>query len=262
MQGDTHALNAVIVYIAIAVGVFALLFIFLSRRSETVSTGPGGAQPFRVSLFTPRHKKALLAFAATRGLTVLPEDTDASLARRFTEQMNLPVLGDIQDIMKIPLPQGEGYLFTQRPDVTGSDSAGEGTPHHYLVVFLPLALSGRTFLTPKFSLGGSVGRKMIEMLLSHLFDVKDVSFIETDREFPEFGKKVSVFSEDEAGARRVLLNTEITSLVLERQGKTIINMAVTPGGVAMHIEPMMRKTEQIEELVNWSEKITRALSER
>lgn len=262
MQGDAHTLNAVIVYVAIAVGVFFLLFIFLSRRSETVSLGVDAARSSRTSLFTPRHKKALLTFAAGRGLTVLPEDPDGSLARRFIEQMNLPVHGEIVDIMKIPLPQGEGYLYTQRPDVTGGDSVGEGTPHHYLVVFFPLALSGRTFLTPKFPLGGTVGRKMIEMLLSHLFGVMDVSFIETDREFPEFSKKINVFSEDEDGARRLLLNTEITSLLLELQGKMIINMAMTPGGLAMHIEPMMRKVEQIEELVTWSEKMIRALSER
>jgi len=262
MQGDALTLNAVIVYAAIAIGVPLLIYIIFSRRSETVSSGTDAVRSLRTSFFTPRHKKALLAFAAARGLAVLPEDTDGSLARRFVEQMKLPARGDFQDIMKIPLPQGEGYLFTQRPDTTGSDSAGEGTPHHYLVVFLPLAISCRTFLTPKFLLGGSVGRKMIEMLLSHLFGVADVSFIDIDGEFPEFSKKINVFTEDEDGARKLLLNTEVTSLLMELPGKTIINMAVTPGGMAMHIEPMMRKAEQIEEFVTWSEKMVRALSER
>jgi hypothetical protein len=176
--------------------------------------------------------------------------------------MNLPVRGDIQDILKIPLPQGEGYLYTPRPHASTSDTGGDASSNQYLVVLFPLAVSGRTFLIPKFPLGGSVGRKMIEMLLSHLFGVKDVSFVETDREFPEFSKKVNVFSEDEDGARRLLLNMEVTSLILERPEKVMLNMAVTPGGMALHIEPMMRKPEQIEEIVGWSEKIARALSER
>jgi len=262
MPLDPHTLKAVALYAALAIGVPLLLYIFLSRRSETVSGAPEGATFPRISLFTPKHKKTLLAYASTRGLTVLPEDTDGALARRFIEQMNLPVRGDIQDILKLPLAQGEGYLYTQRPEVSTSDTGGDASPHQYLVVFFPLALSGRTFLTPKFPLGGAVGRKMIEMLLSHLFGVKDVSFVETEREFPEFSKKVTVFSEDEDGARKLLLNTEVTSLILERPEKTILNMAVTPGGTAMHIEPMMRKPEQIDEIVNWSEKIIRALGER
>ncbi|MBN1882249.1 MAG: hypothetical protein JW885_08765 [Deltaproteobacteria bacterium] len=262
MQWDAHSLNAVILYAALAIGVPLLLYFLLSRRSRIISPDSNAARSFRPTFFTPRHKKALYAFADSRGLSIQPEDTDGSLARRFVEQMNLPVHGDIEDIMKVPLPQGEGYFFTQSPDVTDSDSTSEGTPRHSLVVFSPLPLSGRTFLTPKFPLGGSVGRKMIEMLLSHLFGVRDVSFVETEREFPEFSKKVTVFSEDEDGARGVLLNEEITSLLLELQGKTIINMAVTPGGLAIHIEPMIKKVEQIEALVGWSEKIIRALSER
>ena len=259
MPGDA---NAVIVYIAIAVGAFILLFVFFSRRSETVSTHPGGARPSRTSLFTPKYKKAMYAYADTRGLTVLPEDSDGSLTRRFVEEMHLPVRGDLQNIMKIPLSLGEGYLFTQNTEATDINNTEAGTPRQSLVAFFPLAVSGRTFLTPKFPLGGTVGKKMNGMLLSHLFGVQDVSFIETEREFPEFSKKLNLFSEDEDGARRVILNTEITSLLIELQGKMVVNMTVTPGGLAMHIEPMIRKPELIEELTSWLERMIQALSER
>jgi hypothetical protein len=262
MLEDAHTLKAVLVYAAIAIGVPLLLYILLSRRKETVATTPDGTPPFRSSFFTPRHKKALYAFAATRGLSVLPEDTDGVLAGRFTEMMNLPVQGKMEDILKFPLSQGEGYLYTQRPDVSASDTDSEVTSHNFLVVFVPLSLSGRTFLTPKFPLGGSVGRKMIEMVLSHIFGVKDLTFLEVDREFPEFAKGTNIFTEDEAGARNLILNTEVTSLIMERPEKLMFNMAVTPGGMAMRIEPLMKKPEQIEQLISWSEKIARALSER
>jgi hypothetical protein len=211
-----------------------------------------------------KARKALAEFAASRGLVVLPKDEGGVLERRVVEQLGVPEGGIYKNIVELPLSLGEGWLFTRAPENTGSTSGPEssgGSPHQYIVVFMDIPVKGRTFATKAIPISGGLGQKLVEFALAKVFGAKGIHYLNTTAEYPEFAKVYNIFTEDEEGARSVILSSGVISCLMTHPRREPVNMSFTPKGFGLSIEFMLKSREDIELFVQWVDDLARILRE-
>jgi len=255
------AIPAIAVYVASALFVFLILFVFLSKRTKMTAPSPYPGLP-KVGFFTSKAKKALVGFAQSRGLTIISEDQDNVLRSRLTEKFGLPMAGEYQDIIKLPLSSGEGYLCTRSPDTSDSSSeTSSGPPHHFIVVFMNIPIDRRTFVIPHFPLKGKFVKGIIEFVLKRAFGAKDIELLEIEERFPDLAKAYSVFTEDVKSAEEVIMSADVMSMLLTHPRKEPVNICFTPEGFGIDIEPQMKKLDEIEQFVAWAENLVRVLDD-
>ena len=230
-----------------------------NRKKEVSPIYPGEA---KVGLFTGRAKRALITFARTRGLTIIPDDRSGDLKTRITRGFGLPETGNIEDIVKIPLSNGEGYLYNRIPDTSGSSStASSDYTRQYIVVFIEIPIDRRTFVVQHIPFKGRLAKVVIDMVLKKVFGAGNVILMELEERFPDFGKVYNVFTEDEEGAERVILTADVISMLMTHPGKNPANICFSPSGFGIVIESKMKTAVEIERFVTWSENLARALKD-
>lgn len=236
-------LNPAIIFIAaLAIFLFALFIVFyISKRS----------------------KKALASFVQSRGLIMLPDDAGSELESKLVEKLGVPSGGRYKDIVELPLSVGEAYFYTQlpQPQQASSSSSTSGNAHHFITVFMDLPASGRTFVAPRIPIGGEFGKKMVEFILKRVFDARDITILDIKEAFPDFAKIYNVFTEDEEGAKRIVLSSGVMSSLMTYPGKNPVNIAFSPSGFGIDIQPMMRKPEEMDRYTVWAENLARVLKD-
>ncbi|GEM_PF-1702748 len=243
---------------------FLIILVFIIYRSkrgkrEASPIYPGEA---RIGPFIGRAKKALITFARTRGLTIVPDDRSGDLKTRITQSFGIPETGRLVDIVKIPLSNGEGYLYTRLPETSGS-SAGSASDFvsQFIVVFIDIPIAERTFVVQRVPLKGRLARAVVEMVLKRIFGAGKIELMEIDKRFPDFGRVYNVFTEDVDSAESVVLTTDVMSVLMTHPQKKPANVCFAPSGFGIFIEPKMKKVEKIERFVTWSENLARALKD-
>ncbi len=209
-----------------------------------------------------RAKKALAEFAASRGLTVLPKDEAGELERQVTERLGIPEGGVYKDIVELPLSSGRGWLFTKAPENKGSSSGPEtsgGAPHQYIVVFIDIPIKGRTFAAKAVPISGGLGLKMVEFILGKVFGAKGIHYLDTTADCPEFARVYNVFTEDEKGARSVILSSGVITCLMNHPRKDPVNLSFTPKGFGLDIESMLKSRADIDLFVRWADDLARVL---
>lgn len=243
---------------------FLIILVFIIYRSRQVKKE---AQPIypgtaRIGPFTGRAKKALINFARTRGLTIIPDDRSGDMKTRITQGFGLPEMGGIEDIVKIPLSNGEGYLYTHIPDTSGSSSTSSSDyTRQLIVVFIDIPIDRRTFVVQHVPFKGRLAKIVIDLVLNKVFGAGNVILMELEDRFPDFGRIYNVFTEDVDGAERVILTADILSVMMTHPGKKPANVCFSPSGFGIAIEPKMKSAEEIERFVAWSENLARALKD-
>jgi len=209
-----------------------------------------------------KAKKALAEFAASRGAVVQPKDETGELEKNLTERLGMPPGGIYQDIVPLPLSAGEGWLFSRapEPDRNSSDnSTSSGSPHQYIVVFMDIPLSGRTFAAKAVPIGGGLGRQVVEFLLAKVFGAKGIHYLDVTAEYPEFSKVYNVFTEDEAGARSAILSPGVISCLMNHPRKDPVSLSFGPKGFGMDLEGMLKSRQEIEFFVQWADDLAHEL---
>jgi hypothetical protein len=226
---------------AVVVAVFVFIFFFAGKKA----------------------KKALAEFAASRGLTVQPIDTGNDLEKRVVERLGIPEGGIYQDIVGLSLSSGEGWLFTKAPDQKKNSSepnSSAGSPHQYIVVFMDIPIKGRTFTARATPMPqGGFGLQMVEFILAKVFGAKGIRYLDTTADYPEFSRVYNVFTEDEKGARSVILSPGVISCLMSHPRKDPVNVSFTPGGFGLDIESMLKSRQDIELFVQWADDLARVL---
>jgi len=236
-----------------------ILIIYLSKRTKETSTSPYPGLP-KVGFFTSKAKKALIAFAQSRGLAIIPEDQNNEMGSRLTERFGLPMTGRYRDIVKLPLSFGESYLCTRTPETSSSSSgSSSGPPNHFIVVFMDIPITKRTFVIPHFPLKGKFAKGIIEFILKKAFGAKNIEMLEIEERYPDFAKVYNIFTEDVKSAEEVILSADVMSMLLTHPRKKPVNICFTPKGFGIDIEPQMKKSVEIERFVAWTENMARAL---
>ena len=225
----------------IIVVVFVLIFFFAGKKA----------------------KKALAEFAASRGLVVQPIDEGNEIERQVTRKLGIPEGGIYQDIVRLPISSGEGWLFTKAPDPKKNDphvETSSGSPHQYIVVFMDIPVTGRTFAGKASPMPKSgIGLQLVEFILAKDFGAKGVHFLDTAADYPDFTKVYNVFTEDEAGARSVVLSSGVISCLMNHPRKEPVNISFTPNGFGLDIEKMLKSRQEIELFVQWTDDLARVL---
>ncbi len=210
-----------------------------------------------------KAKKALAEFAASRGLTVQPIDEGNELERQVTERLGIPGGGVYQDIVKLPLSYGQGWLFTRAPDNKGGSSGPEtsgGAPHQYIVVFMDIPIKGRTFAAKAVPISGGLGRKVVEFVLAKAFGAAGIHYLDTTAEYPEFARVYNIFTEDESGAKSVVLSSGVISCLMTHPRKDPASLSFTPKGFGLDIDPLLKSRQDIDLFVQWADDLARVLA--
>lgn len=231
-------------FFALLVVVFVLIFFYAGKKA----------------------KKALAEYAASRGLTVLPIDEGNALEKRVVDRLGIPGGGVYQDILQLPISSGEGWLFTKAPDPKKTSSGPEessGSPHQYIVVFMDIPIKGRSFAAKATPMPrGGLGLQLVEFILAKAFGAKGIRYLDASADYPEFAKVYGVFTEDEKGARSVILSPGVTSCLMNHPRKEPVNISFTPGGFGLDIERMLKSRQDIELFVQWADDLARVLEGR
>jgi hypothetical protein len=226
---------------ALIVVVFVLIFFFAGKKA----------------------KKALAEFAASRGLAVQPIDEGNELEQRVVERLGIPEGGIYQDIVRLPLSSGEGWLFTRAPEREKNNvdpHSSTGSPHQYIVVFMDIPIKGRSFAAKAVPMPlGGLGLQLVEFVLAKAFGAKGIHYLDTTADYPEFSKVYNVFTEDEKGARSVILSSGVVSCLMAHPRKDPVNLSFTPKGFGLDIESMIKSRQDIDLFVQWADDLARAL---
>lgn len=209
-----------------------------------------------------KAKKALAEFAASRGLVVQRIDEGNELERQVTERLGIPEGGVYQDIIKLTLSSGEGWLFTKAPDPKKGSSdpnTSSGSPHQYIVVFIDIPIKGRTFAAKAIPISGGLGLKVVEFVLAKVFGAKGIHYLDTAADYPEFARVYNVFTEDEKGARSVILSSGVIACLMNHPRKDPVNLSFTPKGFGLDIESMLKSRADIDLFVQWADDLARVL---
>lgn len=249
---------AIVVYVASAFFLVLILFVCLSKRAKGIASSPYPELP-KVGFFTSKAKKTLITFAQSRGLTIISEDQNNDIRSRLTEKFGLPEMGIYRDIVKLPISFGESYLYTRTPET--SDGSSSDSPHHFIVVFMDIPITQRTFVIPHFPLKGKFAKGIIEFVLKRAFGAKNIEMLEIEERFPDLAKVYTVFTEDVKSAEEVILSADVMSMLLTHPRKKPVNICFTPEGFGIDIEPQMKKLDEIEQFVAWAENMARALKD-
>ena len=218
---------------------------------------------YLVFYLSKRSKKALASFVQSRGLIILPDDAGAELESKLVQKLGVPSGGRYKDIVQLPLSVGEAYFYTQQPQPqrSSSSSSTSGNAHHFITVFMDLSASGRTFVAPRVPIGGELGKKMVEFILKRVFDARDITILDIKEAFPDFAKTYNVFTEDEEGAKRIILSPGVISCLMTYPGKNPVNIAFSPSGFGIDIQPIMKKPEEMDRYTVWAENLARVLKD-
>ncbi len=226
---------------ALVVVVFVLIFFFAGKKA----------------------KKALAEFAASRGLAVQPIDEGNELEQRVVERLGIPEGGIYQDIVRLPLSSGEGWLFTRAPEREKNNSdphSSTGSPHQYIVVFMDIPIKGRSFAAKAVPMPrGGFGLQLVEFVLAKAFGAKGIHYLDTTADYPEFSKVYNVFTEDEKGARSVILSSGVVSCLMAHPRKDPVNLSFAPKGFGLDIESMLKSRQEIDLFVQWADDLARVL---
>jgi hypothetical protein len=236
---DSSALIGLGAFAAIVI-LFVLIFVFAGRKA----------------------KKALVEFAASRGTLIQPKDETGELEKNLTERLGMPPGGIYKDIVPLSLSAGEGWLFSRapEPDRDSSDNrSSSGSPHQYIVVFMDIPISGRTFTAKAVPIGGGLGRQIVEFMLAKVFGARGIHYLDVTAEYPEFSKVYNVFTEDEAGARSAILSSGVISCLMNRPRKDPPSLSFGPKGFGMDLEGMLKSRQEIELFVQWADDLAREL---
>lgn len=209
-----------------------------------------------------KAKKALAEFAASRGIIVQPKDETGDLKKSVMERLGMPPGGVYKDIVPLPLSSGEGWLFTRAPEPEKNSSdpnTSSGSPHQYIVVFMDIPVGGRSFAAKAIPISGGLVRQLVEFILAKAFGAKGIHYLDTAAEYPEFAKVYNIFTEDEKGARSVILSSGVISCLMNRPRKDPVNLSFTPKGFGMDIESMLKSRQEIEIFVQWADDLARVL---
>lgn len=234
------------------------LVIYLSKRTKETASSPYSGLP-KVGFFTTKAKKALIAFAQSRGLAIIEDDQNSGMGLRLTEKFGLPMTGRYRDIVKLPSSFGESYLCTKISETNSGSSSGP--PHHFIVVLMDIPIDKRTFVIPHFPLKGKFAKGIIEFVLNRAFGAKGLEMLEIEKRFPNFSKVYNVFTEDVKSAEEIILSADVVSMLLTHPRKKPVNVCFTPEGFGLDIEPQMKKSVEIERFVVWTENLARALDD-
>ncbi|MBN1574212.1 MAG: hypothetical protein JW984_13525 [Deltaproteobacteria bacterium] len=249
-------------YVASTIFFIVLVFIIYRSRRAKMKAQPLYPGQAKVGLFTGRAKKALIAFAQTRGLTIIPDDRSGDLNARITQSFGLPDMGNIEDIVKIPLSNGEGYLYTRFQETSDSSSeTASVSESQYIVVFTDIPIAERTFVVQHIPLKGRLAKAVINLVLNKVFGAGNVELMEIEERFPDFAKVYNVFTEDVEGAERAILTADVMLVLMTHPGNKPANVCFAPSGFGIVIETKMKRAEEIERYVTWSETLARALSD-
>jgi len=218
---------------------------------------------YLVFYLSKRSKRAFSSFVQSRGLIILPDDAGSDLETKLTEKLGVPSGGRYKDIVRLPLSVGEAYFYTQlpQPQQTSSSSSTSGNAHHFITVFMELPASGRTFIAPRVPIGGEFGKKMVEFILKRVFGARNITILDIKEAFPDFAKIYNVFTEDEEGAKRIVLSPGVMSCLMTYPGKNPVNIALSPSGFGIDIQPMMKKPEEMDRYTVWAENLARVLKD-
>jgi hypothetical protein len=209
-----------------------------------------------------KAKKALAEFAASHGLVVQPKDETGELEKNIVERLGIPPGGVYRDIVTLPLSSGQGWLFTRAPEPernSSSPNTSAGSPHQYIVVFMDIPITGRTFAAKAIPISGGLGRQVVEFILAKAFGAKGIHYLDTTADYPEFAKVYNVFTEDEKGARSVILSSGVISCLMNHPRKDPVNLSFTPRGFGLDIESMLKSRQDIELFVQWADDLARVL---
>jgi hypothetical protein len=217
-----------------------------------------------LALWSSRRAKAALAeFASSRGLVIQAADEGEELERRVVESIGVPAGGTYRDIVRLPLSTGEGYLFTKAPRTKGdsSEAGSDGSPHQLIVVFMDIAVTGRTFAAKAIPVAGELGERMLEFVLGKVFGATGIKRLDTSADYPEFSKTYNVFTEDEDGARSVVLSSGVVSCLMTRPQKDPVNISIGPKGFGVDIASVMKSRQELERFVDWADDLARVLKD-
>ncbi len=104
-----------------------------------------------------------------------------------------------------------------------------------------------------------MGQQVAEFILARVFGAKGIRYLNTTADYPEFARVYNIFTEDEAGARSVVLSSGVISCLMTHPRKDPVNLSFTPKGFGLDIEPILKSRQDIELFVQWADDLARVL---
>jgi hypothetical protein len=176
------------------------------------------------------------ALARARDLSVVPDSEGESIGMRLRQHLPIP-RGELLDIVRLVLPEGEGYLFTTLPPADSRVPRSRENRRQFIAVIIDTSADGGLFLHPpiRFPLAGFKRRRLFRVFKAAAF------FPVSAERLPEgLSKHWCVRVEDEGADPGRFFTREITNVLALRAPRARgFALMVCPGGLAVYINPLL-----------------------
>lgn len=214
-----------------------------------------------------RLKRAVSSYAQSRGLAVARKDENGDFGRMLLERLGVPPGGIYEDIMRLPISQGEGYLYSGYKGLESGSEKGDSDENlkYFITVFTEIPISGSVFLFSHTEIKGKLLKKMYQFAMSMVPGPGGRKALDIEEQFPEFAKTHTIFAKDQKDAFDVILTADVMSILISRLpsiSRIYHNITFLPGGFTIEIIPFFKSPQDVEDFVRLAEDLSRHISGR
>lgn len=196
------------------------------------------------------------AFARARGFSLIPDAEGESVGIRLRERLPLGG-GELSDIVRLPLAEAEGYLFTTLPQADSHLPRGRENQRQFIAVLLENPLDGGLFIHPPFRppFSGFKRRRLLAV-----FKTTTYRPVSADRLPPALAGRFRVLVESEKTDPGLLLTPGAVRALTNAPRKRGFALWAGPGGLIVYINPLLAQEGEVGRFYGFTAELARALS--
>jgi hypothetical protein len=196
------------------------------------------------------------AFARARGFSVIPDSEGESVGLRLRERLAVP-RGDLYDIVRLPLAEGEGYLFSTLPMADSHLPRTRETKRQFIAVLTGTPIDGGLFIHPPVR---PPFRRFKRRRLFRVFKTGAFLPVSADR-LPGLpaGQYRACIENEAVDPGRFLTAGAVRALARapRRRGFALL---ICRGGFVLYINPLLVRREEAERFYDFTVELVGAFS--
>ncbi len=199
------------------------------------------------------------ALARARDLSVIPDSEGESVGLRLRQHLPLP-RGDLFDIVRLVLPNGEGYLFTTQPDADSHMPKARENQRQFIAVLIQTPADGGLFIHPpvRFPFAGFKRRRLFRVFKTGAF-----SPVPADRLPPTLAGGWRMRAEHERFDPESFFTREVTDVMTNRVPRSRgFALMICPGGLAVYINPLLKDQEEVGRFCDFTGDLVEAVAKK
>jgi hypothetical protein len=199
------------------------------------------------------------AFARARDFSVIPDSEGESVGLRLRETLPIP-RGYIFDIVSLPLPNGEGYLFTTLPPADSRLPKARENQRQFIAVLAETPADCALFLHSPVRppLAGYKRRRLFRV-----FKTGEFSPVSADRLPPALARRYRVRAERPQPDLRGVFTDDLTNILAVRAPRVRgFGLFIHPGGLVIYISPLLKDQQEAGRFCDFAGALVTALTRK